>query len=51
MQIYTITKGKYKGRKGFIAYEYAGNKVAFRFGTPSGWLGETTLDRSILSPI
>lgn len=49
-QIYKVFTGEYAGKTGFISFEYAANRVGFRFGTPTHWQGEVILDRSALRP-
>lgn len=35
---------KFNDRAAFVAYEYAGDRVAIRFGTPERWQGEIVVD-------
>lgn len=35
---------RYQGRLCFVAYEYANERVAIRFGVPARWQGEIVVD-------
>jgi len=38
-----VVSGPYTGRRGFVSYEWRGNRYSVRFGSPEAWQGEAIL--------
>ena len=50
-KLYKVVCGPYKGKLGHIAYEWAGERVSFRFGAENCWNGEVIVDTVYLEDL